>query len=87
MQSEVFVLVRPVTPGPSFSPVTRVTSVDVSPIVDSGRFSALAEDLSAVSPTLLDSLAEDLRGEMEDVGDEVVMGRVAPSTVQRRQVG
>ena len=80
-------------PGPSFL-LRRATSVDVAPIVDSGRFSALAEDQSAVSPILLESLAEDLRGadadecssvssescwgEMEDAGDEVVEWGVLP---------
>ena len=81
-------------PGPSFLRLRRATSVNVAPTVDSGRFSALAEDQSAVSPTLLDSLAEDLRGadadecssvssescwgEMEDAGDEVVEWGVLP---------
>ena len=45
-------------PGPSFLRLRRATSVAPTQ-VDSGRFSALDED-SAVAPTLLDFLAEDL---------------------------
>ena len=53
---------RPVTLAHRFSGLRRATSVVnvASPKVDSGRFSALDEDQSAIAPTLLDSLAEDL---------------------------
>ena len=68
------------------SPLRRATIVvNVAPTqADSGRFSALDADQLAVSPTLLDSLAEDLsvaphtnHGDVRPIGVQSIRGAVA----------